>query len=138
MTAAVAIGAIDLYQQLISPYKGFRCAHRVRHGRASCSQFAKRLLAKVGLMRFAPLFMRRLKRCSEAATALKTSLVDRKRPQGTVKRELHGGRACDPAAGCAPPDIGGCGPTGYDAGACDVGGCDVPAGDCAGGCDFSL
>ena len=54
MTAALAVSAIGFYQQFLSPYKGFRCAHRVRHGRMSCSQFAKRLIQKVGLLRFAP------------------------------------------------------------------------------------
>jgi len=30
---------ISLYQRYVSPYKGFRCAHRVLHGGDSCSEY---------------------------------------------------------------------------------------------------
>ncbi|MGR4871188.1 membrane protein insertion efficiency factor YidD [Variovorax sp. LARHSF232] len=45
-----AIAAIDGYQRFISPYKGFGCAHRVRTGGASCSRFAKRAIASLGMI----------------------------------------------------------------------------------------
>ena len=72
MTAALAVAAIDFYQQFLSPYKGFRCAHRVRHGRMSCSQFAKRLIQKVGLLRFVPLFRRASGEMRMAARTMKS------------------------------------------------------------------
>ena len=37
----IAAMLIRMYQRYISPYKGFRCAHRVLHGGASCSEFAR-------------------------------------------------------------------------------------------------
>ncbi|WP_369292796.1 membrane protein insertion efficiency factor YidD [Variovorax sp. J22R115] len=44
------MAAIDGYQRFISPYKDFGCAHRVRTGRASCSRFAKRAIARLGMV----------------------------------------------------------------------------------------
>lgn len=41
MMKAPALGAIWVYQNFISPYKGFSCAHRVVHGGDGCSGFAK-------------------------------------------------------------------------------------------------
>jgi putative component of membrane protein insertase Oxa1/YidC/SpoIIIJ protein YidD len=127
MTTAATVAAIDLYRQYISPHKGFSCAHRVRHGRRSCSQFAKRLVEKVGLMRFAPLLLRRLKRCGEAARAMqenrmRKSAVQAQRDADDRKRRSSRCDGCDPS----PCDIG----------VPDVGGCDVP--DCGGGCDLSV
>lgn len=37
----IAALIIRMYQKYISPYKGFRCAHRALHGGASCSEFAR-------------------------------------------------------------------------------------------------
>src|SRR5262249_42131063 len=151
-TATVAVGLIDLYQQYISPHKGFRCAHRARHGRSSCSQFAKRLIQKVGLLRFWPILMRRFEKCGKAARALKSRVGARKSfagnaPRQNAKREANRKTSawdgCDPSpcdaadclgqmsppSGCDAPDLtGAC----DGAHACDAGGCD------AGGCDFSI
>ena len=145
MTTAVAVGAIDLYQQYISPYKGFRCAHRVKHGRSSCSQFAKRLIEKVGLLRFGPILMRRFERCGEAARALKAHVASRRlndgaRREGKRRKHEQWADACD---GCDPvPDVGACTPDVSAPGSCDVpdvaaGGCDAASGLDCGGCDFS-
>ena len=134
MTAAFAVSAIGFYQQFLSPYKGFRCAHRVRHGRMSCSQFAKRLIEKVGLLRFAPLFRRRLAKCGMAARTMKAGAapphVEHKREQEQTRKRDSVWDGCDPGcdAGCAP-DAGGCdmpdvNPLGALDG-CDCGGCDL-------------
>ena len=149
MTAAAAVGAIELYQRFVSPYKGFRCAHRAAKGRRSCSQFAKRLVAKVGLLRFLPLFVGRLRKCGEVARALKAGVVRRRTRAATRERDerdereqrnqrrsapdTHSGYWGD-CGGCNAPDISGCS-------APDVGGCDsaVPVPDgCDCGCDLSL
>jgi putative component of membrane protein insertase Oxa1/YidC/SpoIIIJ protein YidD len=50
MASRLAVAAISGYQRYISPYKGFRCAHRVLHGGDSCSQFIKRLVERKGLL----------------------------------------------------------------------------------------
>ena len=128
MTAYAAVAAIGLYQQFLSPYKGFRCAHRARHGRTSCSQFAKRLIQKVGLLRFFPMFRERLRRCGRAAQALRARSAARREERMARK---HARRRSSFLDGCDPTP-------------CDVGGCDVPdvtgvADGCdCGGCDLSL
>jgi putative component of membrane protein insertase Oxa1/YidC/SpoIIIJ protein YidD len=152
MTAAVAVGAIELYQRFVSPYKGFCCAHRAVHGRRSCSQFAKRLVAKVGLLRCVPLFMGRLRTCGEVARALKAGLVGRRKLRAIARargerdeRERREPQRSTPDAnsrhwgdcgGCDLPDVGGCGTP-------NVSGCDVPVPapdgcDGCSGCDLSL
>ncbi|WP_370878352.1 membrane protein insertion efficiency factor YidD [Variovorax paradoxus] len=65
-----AIAAIDAYQRFISPYKGFRCAHRVRTGGASCSQFAKRALDRLGMMAGILVTIRRFEACAASARIL--------------------------------------------------------------------
>ena len=47
--ARLAIAAISGYQRFVSPYKGYRCAHRLHHGGESCSQYVKRELQQQGL-----------------------------------------------------------------------------------------
>src|SRR3954470_6484782 len=136
MTTAVAVGVIDLYQQYISPYKGFRCAHRVKHGRLSCSQFAKRLIAKVGLLRFGPILMRRFERCGDAARALKARAASTRFIHGKPREHERRKRdelasACD---GCdvVPDfdDLSACTPDVSVPGSCDGG--DIIAAGCEG------
>ncbi|RSZ47622.1 MULTISPECIES: membrane protein insertion efficiency factor YidD [unclassified Variovorax] len=69
----LAIAAIDGYQRFISPYKGFGCAHRVQTGRASCSQFAKRAIARLGMVTGLLLTMRRFEACAESARILSST-----------------------------------------------------------------
>ena len=68
--ARVLAAVITLYQRYLSPYKGFRCAHRVAHGGLSCSAYAKQLLLRRGL----PTAMRRMRErfiaCAAAALML--------------------------------------------------------------------
>jgi len=42
----VFLVAIEGYQQLISPHKGYRCARGVLYGGPSCSEFGKRAIQK--------------------------------------------------------------------------------------------
>jgi putative component of membrane protein insertase Oxa1/YidC/SpoIIIJ protein YidD len=62
---------IGAYQGRVSPHKGFSCAYRVSKGRASCSAFGKRAVIKAGLLLFIPLLLRRFRKCSREAAALK-------------------------------------------------------------------
>ena len=66
----VLAGAIDGYQRFISPYKGFGCAHRVRTGRASCSQFSKRAIARLGMIAGLLVTLRRFKVCAASTRML--------------------------------------------------------------------
>jgi putative component of membrane protein insertase Oxa1/YidC/SpoIIIJ protein YidD len=132
MTAAVAVGAIDLYQRFVSPYKGFRCAHRVRRGGRSCSQFAKRLVERVGLLRFGPLLMRRLRKCGETARAMKAGLLARGRRSAVSKADLaeDDRRRRDQQPHGSAPDA-----CGRNWGDCGTAGCDVPTVPDLSGCD---
>jgi putative component of membrane protein insertase Oxa1/YidC/SpoIIIJ protein YidD len=75
MTTAVlgglAVSSIGLYQRYISPYKGFRCAHRAASGKLSCSAFGKRAFAKYNVTTALALLDRRLKICRASFQALK-------------------------------------------------------------------
>lgn len=68
-----AIAAIDGYQRFISPYKGFSCAHRVRTGGASCSRFASRAIARLGLVAGVMVTIRRFEACAASAQILSSA-----------------------------------------------------------------
>ena len=155
MTAATAIypsslaaWAIEAYQRFISPYKGFRCAHRAVHGKDSCSQFAKRVALKRGFLALFPLLRRRFTECGVAAQVLEyESRAERQRRLATEKKSKSSWYdGCDPcAADCTPPS--GCDAVGSavdvvstpadcsGGGGADCGVADCGAADC-GGCDF--
>lgn len=67
--ARMAIAAITFYQRALSPRKGWRCAHRARYGRSSCSAWIKRAIAHRGLRVGTLLARRRFARCHAAANA---------------------------------------------------------------------
>jgi uncharacterized protein len=64
------IGLIRLYQVHISPYKGFRCAHRALYGGRSCSAHAAHIINRFGVVPLIPLLLRRGKQCRDAALTL--------------------------------------------------------------------
>ena len=66
MIARAALGGIWIYQNYISPHKGFRCAHSVLHNGTGCSGYAKQLIRKQGLFRAIPLIRLRFKECKAA------------------------------------------------------------------------
>ena len=66
----IAVNCIEGYQRYISPYKGFCCAHRAVHDGASCSEWAKRAVNKVGVWGAFPLIIRRFKACQAAYKSL--------------------------------------------------------------------
>ena len=45
---ALLVGLINFCQARLPPLKGFRCAHRARHGGRSCAQFVKEVIASGG------------------------------------------------------------------------------------------
>ena len=66
--APFACWLIRLYQHHLSPRKGFRCAYRARHPtRASCSQFARRAIERLGVLPGIRLLRRRFQRCHAAS-----------------------------------------------------------------------
>jgi putative component of membrane protein insertase Oxa1/YidC/SpoIIIJ protein YidD len=63
---SLAIAAITGYQRYLSPYKGFRCAHRVLYQGESCSQYVKRAVGEKGLLAARQSSRLRFIECNEA------------------------------------------------------------------------
>jgi putative component of membrane protein insertase Oxa1/YidC/SpoIIIJ protein YidD len=77
MPSRAAAACIELYQQHLSPRKGFACAHRIVHGGSSCSEFARRAVLQHGAVRVVPLLRARFRACAEAAQTRRTrSMLD--------------------------------------------------------------
>jgi putative component of membrane protein insertase Oxa1/YidC/SpoIIIJ protein YidD len=66
---------IRLYQDRLSPHKGWSCAHRVAHGGPSCSAAVREIVAVSGLLRGAVPTAVRFLACYRAAQLLTTSDV---------------------------------------------------------------
>ena len=62
--------AICLYQERISPKKGWSCAHRVAHGGPSCSAAVRDLVVRRGAVRAVVPTAARFLACYQAATLL--------------------------------------------------------------------
>jgi len=99
---------IFLYQRLISPYKGFSCAYRVRHQSESCSNAVKGIVMEHGIIKGMPLIRRRFGQCREAFNDLKAGYV--------VPHSAD--LPCDVSCGASPFDCGGA--PSIDAGCCDI------------------
>lgn len=121
MLRLAAAGAVGAYQRHISPHKGFCCAYRAHTGRASCSEFGRRVILKLGLVAFVRLMPRRFARCRAAFASIR---LDRKLRAERAHR-AHGRRTVLDRCDC-----GDCGLSSCDAGDCTPGGCDVPC-DCS-------
>ena len=66
----IAIGLIGFYQRRLSPYKGYRCAHREHTGGPSCSEFAKQIILARGVLAAFPLMKQRFLECRGAYIVL--------------------------------------------------------------------
>jgi putative component of membrane protein insertase Oxa1/YidC/SpoIIIJ protein YidD len=73
---SLAIAAITGYQRYLSPYKGFRCAHRVLHQGESCSQYVKREVRAEGLLVALRRSRLRFAECKEASRVIQTRRKD--------------------------------------------------------------
>jgi putative component of membrane protein insertase Oxa1/YidC/SpoIIIJ protein YidD len=118
MTATLSLSplacrTIAFYQRHLSPYKGFRCAYRVRHTRrASFSQFARRAIERLGVVTGVQLLRRRLDKCRQASKTLDYEPA-RARETGRWKDQCwaaaNSGSACDarsPVDACDVASIG--------------------------------
>jgi putative component of membrane protein insertase Oxa1/YidC/SpoIIIJ protein YidD len=117
--AAFAASLIGGYQRFVSPYKGFCCAYRTRTKRASCSEFARRVALRRGLLALPGLLRERFKRCAAAARAMTHRRHDE---QQRTRRPSRFGESCVDAAGDACV-YGACDPAPCDIGAADACGC---------------
>jgi putative component of membrane protein insertase Oxa1/YidC/SpoIIIJ protein YidD len=93
--ARAVAAAIGLYQRFVSPYKGFRCAHRALNGRCSCSEYAKRVVNRRGVLTLIPLLRRRFTECGVAAQVL-----DYEARQ--TRRRVHENQRRSSGSGCSP------------------------------------
>ncbi|HYE20868.1 MAG TPA: membrane protein insertion efficiency factor YidD [Tepidisphaeraceae bacterium] len=78
--AGILIWAILMYQRYVSPRKGYGCAYRIARRRCSCSEHGRRLLRRVGAVRFVPGMLRRFRKCATAARALRGRAIGRVAP----------------------------------------------------------
>lgn len=76
MLRFAAAGSIGIYQQYVSPYKGFRCAYHALTGRDSCSQFAKRLVLRHGVIALWRGMPAQFMRCRESYRAVLAMAMD--------------------------------------------------------------
>ncbi len=74
----LAVLAILAYQRYLSPLKGFRCAHRARHGGESCSEFARRTFAADGVLAGLLALGPRFRACAQASRALRAERLLRR------------------------------------------------------------
>lgn len=77
-----AISLIDIYQRYISPYKGFRCAHRVFHGGCSCSQAVKQIIQSDGLLGGIHKIRERFRECQMAAAEIRHAMSEKSGTNG--------------------------------------------------------
>lgn len=63
---ALALWAIRLYQRVISPRKGFRCAYRAYTGHAGCSALGYRAIRRFGVWHGLGVLNARLEKCGVA------------------------------------------------------------------------
>lgn len=137
----LAIRLIRLYQKYVSPYKGYRCAHRLLHRGMSCSEFGEHVLQRRGLWEFWPLLQRRFRRCHEASLVLQqwqlasggdfgevdpgSASMDAKEEQAAKSQDSSN---CEPGfCGEVAGGLTSCGdgPGGADCGGADCGGCSL-------------
>ena len=71
MLARLAVALIRLYQRWISPYKGYRCAHRALHGGPSCSEFGIAVAQSDGVLSLWPSLRARFAECRAAAATIR-------------------------------------------------------------------
>ncbi len=109
---------IEFYQRVISPRKGFRCAHHVLHGKQTCSNAVKDLIVEHGILAAWPKIRKRFKACR---TAYQTLIAN---PTLLPRTDIPCDLPCDVSfADCSFGDGGskgtGCSP-------CDLMHCDGP------------
>lgn len=137
----LAVAAVVAYQRWISPRKGFACAHRLRHGGPSCSEFVKQRIAHEGLRAALASLRPRLDSCRAASLPLAASRPTRPDhaepadPDADEKKKDEKARSLVAAGPCLYVPFFDCsGPSSATDGA-DAGGCDLPGFD---GCSCDL
>jgi putative component of membrane protein insertase Oxa1/YidC/SpoIIIJ protein YidD len=90
------------YQRYVSPYKGYSCAHRVKYGGVSCSEYARRAIAEtdwqtgLGQMRI------RFQTCRAASRSLKAAQLHARVHDDAIDGPGGAGMASPPKEDPAP------------------------------------
>ena len=71
LTRRTMIGSIQLYQQYLSPRKGFACPHRVLYRESSCSDYVKDVFLNSDLTSALQRSVHRFRSCGAAAQELR-------------------------------------------------------------------
>jgi putative component of membrane protein insertase Oxa1/YidC/SpoIIIJ protein YidD len=71
LTRRTTIGSIQLYQQYLSPRKGFACPHRVLYRESSCSDYVKDVFLNSDLRSAIQLSIHRFRSCGAATQQLR-------------------------------------------------------------------
>lgn len=80
----LAVSMIRFYQRHISPWKGFRCAHRALHGGDSCSEAVLKLIRTGGVWGNWGLIHQRFRECGLAARALRILRRSKVKPMPAI------------------------------------------------------
>lgn len=110
-----AIFGITLYQRLLSPYKGYRCAHAALHQGSSCSQAIKLIIAEKGVWRSRSLVKQRFAECRAAALEMRRRYEDEDHQCNDSKKHKDKQRRdncldyCDLPCDCIHLDCNPCG-----------------------------
>jgi putative component of membrane protein insertase Oxa1/YidC/SpoIIIJ protein YidD len=115
--------AISGYRRFISPYKGYACAHRVKYGGDSCSEFARKVFAGAGWRAGLEALVGRFRACHAARQTLQ--LERREEGVGDVSLSVAAG-----AQPSSPPSKRPTGPADFGIPDAIVEGCCWGCGDC--------
>lgn len=96
----MALVVIWVYQNAISPHKGYRCAYSVVHGGTGCSGYAKHAIRDRGVLKAIPVIRERLADCADAARHLRTDIDCGCAPDIDLDAGCESLRACDTVANC--------------------------------------
>jgi putative component of membrane protein insertase Oxa1/YidC/SpoIIIJ protein YidD len=119
-TCYLVVLCIVGYQRYLSPHKGFSCAHRVLHGRHSCSEFTKRTVQRRGVVKAVPLVRRRFAACEKASDDLKQKRSQYSSPSPTCDCGPRGDECACALAELACDTPGVCVDTGCADAACSA------------------
>jgi uncharacterized protein len=100
MLTWTATQAIVGYQRFISPYKGFCCAYHHQTGRHSCSEYARRLVARRGAVALLQGLPRQFARCKTAYAVFLAQQQAQDQEERSGQRKRRWWEYCD----CAPWD----------------------------------
>lgn len=87
--------AIRGYQNYISPYKGFRCAHAHLHQGDSCSQAVFHIVDTQGLWSGRQAIKQQFKACQQAYTLLQARAKKRKKSSHKKSSKQEKDNSCD-------------------------------------------